>query len=227
MLIDRAAIPGDCVRLHLYQSGDRFSIEIAERELMSSGEHTSEDALAALAVQAIEGRAAPRILIGGLGMGYTLAAALAALGPDARVIVAELVPAVIDWNRGVLGHLAHHPLRDPRVDVRRGDVARMLVGVRNRFDAILLDVDNGPEALTHEDNDWIYSLEGLDAAWTSLTPGGVLAVWSAWPSMAFNHRLDRAGFVFEEVEIKLPSSTEGCTHYIWMARKPTKSTPSP
>jgi spermidine synthase len=220
VLVDSAPIPGDHIKIYLYQRDDQFSIQVGSRELMSSGEHGSEDALAELGCEAIAGREAPVVLIGGLGMGYTLAAALAVLGLDAHIIVAELVPAVVAWNRGALGRLADDPLRDPRVEARETDVARLLRGDHGRYDAILLDVDNGPEALSHEHNDWIYSSDGLDAAWTSLTAGGVLAVWSAWPSMTFNHRLDRAGFAFEEVELKAQGGDEGHRHHIWLATKP-------
>lgn len=218
-LVDHARVPGDQVDICLYRWGDEYSIQVGQRELMASGEHASEDALAELGCKAIAGCDAPVVLIGGLGMGYTLAAALAALGPGARVVVAELVPAIIAWNRGPLGSLANHPLGDPRVDARAVDVARLIRKAHHRYDAILLDLDNGPEALTHKGNKWIYSSAGLEAAWRSLSPGGVLALWSAWPNAAFQARLEGAGFSFEEVELRAQDGEEDHKHYVWLARK--------
>ena len=168
-LLDRATVPEAGGELSLYQRGEEFSIRITGRgELMNSRVHGSEDALALLTCARLVERQRPRLLIGGLGMGFTLAAALRALGPDAEVVVAELVPAVVAWNRGALGAQAGNPLRDARATVREIDVARVLRAERNAFDAILLDVDNGPEGLTRDANDWLYGNGGLAAAFAAL-----------------------------------------------------------
>ncbi|MEW6517949.1 MAG: hypothetical protein AB1461_00915 [Thermodesulfobacteriota bacterium] len=215
-LVDRARVPGSGGELRLYQRDGEFSIRVDEDELMNNLVHGSEDALARLACGRIKGRPEPRLLIGGLGMGYTLAAALQSLGPDARVVVAELVPAVVAWNRGPLGELAGQPLADTRVKVREADVRKVMQADRRGFDAILLDVDNGPEGLTRRENSWLYSLEGLSVAFAALKPGGVLAVWSAGPDPAFTQRLHKAGFLVEEVLVKLHGVAEGERHTIWL-----------
>ena len=222
-LVDKATVPGDSIVIRLFQRQQQFSIRVGSRELMTSGEHDSEDALAELGCKHLAGSEAPSVLIGGLGLGYTLAAALRTLGPGAGLVVAELVPAVIDWNRGPLAHLAGQPLEDPRVEVQQADVSRILRDTHAGYDAILLDVDNGPEALTHEDNDWIYSPAGLEEAWSALKPGGVLSVWSAWPDRSFNKRLALAGFLFEEVKVRSESDGEGIQHNVWLALKPADS----
>lgn len=216
-LVDRAPIPGGSGELHLYKRGGEFSIRRGSRELMNSRTHGSEDALAELTCARIAGCRRPRLLIGGLGMGYTLGAALARLPSDARIVVAELVPGVVAWNRGVLGALAAHPLGDPRVTVREVDVGRILQapGV---YDAIVLDLDNGPEALTHPDNERIYSAAGLTAAHARLNPGGVLAIWSAAPSRPFHHRLQRVGFAVEELKVSARGRQGGRAHTIWIAQ---------
>lgn len=219
ILLDRAPIAGERSELLLYRRGDEFSIRVAGRsELMNSRDHGSEDALAELACRRLVGRKGPRLLIGGLGMGFTLAAALKALGGDAQVLVAELVPAVVAWNRGPLGEQAGHPLEDPRVTVREIDVARILQSQRDAFDAILLDVDNGPEGLTSESNDWLYGADGLSAAFFALRPGGVLAVWSAGPDRTFNTRLRKIGFEVEEVVVRSRGS-KGHRYVIWLAER--------
>lgn len=218
-LIDTAEIPGEGRELRLLRRGDDFSIRIDGRgELMNSRLHGSEDALAELGCARLADRARPRVLIGGLGMGFTLAAALKRLGPDADVVVAELVPSVVDWNRGELGAVAGHPLEDPRVTVRTGDVGRLLRKEKAGFDAVLLDVDNGPEGLTHEDNDWLYSLAGLGAALEALRPRGVLGVWSSGPCRAFTDRLRQAGFDAEEVVVRAHRG-KGARHVIWLAER--------
>jgi spermidine synthase len=192
---------------------------VGDHELMASGVHGSEDALAELACKRVRRREAPCVLIGGLGMGYTVAAALANLGPDASVLVAELVPAVVTWNRGPLAHLAGHPLDDPRVVVHETNVTLLIRDAPRRYDAVLLDVDNGPEALTCIGNDWLYSPAGLDAAFAALNPGGVLAIWSAWPDRAFTARLGRAGFAVEQREVRARGRSGGKKHVIWLAEK--------
>lgn len=212
-------MPGDAIGIRLYQWGRRFEIHVGDHELMASGVHGSEDALAELACKRLRRREAPCVLIGGLGMGYTVAAALANLGPAASVWVAELVPAVVAWNRGPLAHLAGHPLDDPRVVVHDTNVTLLIRDAIRRYDAILLDVDNGPEALTCIGNDWLYSPAGLAAAFASLTPGGVLAIWSAWPDRAFTTRLGRAGFAVEQHEVRARGRSGGKKHVIWLAGK--------
>lgn len=215
--IDSAQVPGSGGELSLYRRGDEFSIRLANGELMNSRVHGSEDALAELACKRIADRTSPHVLIGGLGMGFTLAAALRLLGKGARVTVAELVPAVVEWNQGPLAHLAGHPLQDSRVIMREIDVARMLKDKRLTYDAVLLDVDNGPDGLTRQGNDWLYTPAGLDASFEALRPGGVLAVWSAGPDRAFTRRVRQAGFGVEEVQVHARGSRGGGRHTIWFA----------
>jgi len=188
---------------------------------MNSRVHGSEEALAELAYARIAGRPRPRILIGGLGMGFTLAATLRRLKPEGRVVVAELVPAVVAWNRGPLAALAGHPLQDARVAVREVDVAQILRETRQAYDAILLDVDNGPEGLARRENDWLYARPGLEAAHAALRPAGVLAVWSAAPNQVFAQRLRRVGFTVDEIQVPARRSGKGRRHTIWLARRPS------
>jgi spermidine synthase len=216
-LLDRAQMPESGEELRLYQRGWEFSIRVDSHELMNSRAHGSEDALAELACVRIAHRPCPRILIGGLGMGYTTAAALHRLGADGQVVVAELVPAVVAWNRGLLADLAGHPLHDARVTVQEADVARILRAEQGAYDAILLDVDNGPVSLTRKGNDWLYARAGLDAAYAALRAGGVLAVWSAGPDRAFAKRLCRAGFEVSEVSARARGPRGGGRHIIWLA----------
>lgn len=219
-LIDSSEIPADGGELRLYQRGEEYSIMIVSGgELMNSRKHGSEDALAELGCRHLVGRSHPRVLIGGLGMGFTLAAALAQLGPDAEVVVAELVPAVVTWNREYLGHFTGQPLDDPRSTVSVGDVAALLRKQRSAYDAILLDVDNGPEGLTHKENDWLYTDEGLHAAYATLRPEGVLAVWSAGPDHVFGERLRRVGFLVEERRVRAHGTGKGAMHTIWIAQR--------
>jgi spermidine synthase len=219
VLIDTAQVPGDGGELRLYQRGDEFSIKVEGRgELMNSRVHGSEDALAKHSCARLADCVKPQLLIGGLGMGFTLAEALRHVGSHAQVVVAELVPAVVSWNRGPLGKYAGHPLEDPRVSVREGDVARIIEAARQAYDAILLDVDNGPEGLTRKDNDWLYGMDGLNAAYTALRGGGVLAVWSAGPDQKFLQRLRKVGFEVEEVCVRSRGS-KGARHIIWFARR--------
>lgn len=222
-LLDRVPVPGGEGELTLHQRGEEFSIRVTgQGELMNSRAHGSEDMLAALACVRLIGRNRPRLLIGGLGMGFTLAAALRDLGPDAEVVVAELVPAVVAWNRGVLAALAGNPLLDSRVTVQETDVARLLRSERNAFDAIVLDVDNGPEGLTRDANDWLYGNGGLAAAFAALRADGILAVWSAGDDRDFTDRLRRTGFETEEVRVRARVS-KGARHTIWLARRPGAS----
>ena len=218
-LLDSAPIPGNGGELHLYQRGDEFSIKIVGGgELMNSRVHGSEDALAELACARLVNCEQPHLLIGGLGMGYTLAAALLHGGSRVKVVVAELIPAVVEWNRGPLGVHAGHPLGDTRVSVREIDIADILKVEDSIYDAILMDVDNGPEGLTRKENDWLYSVNGLSEAYTALRPQGVLAVWSADPDQVFSQRLRKVGFKVEEVRVR-GHGAKGARHTIWLARR--------
>jgi spermidine synthase len=216
-LLDSAPIPGNDKLLRLYQRGAEFSIRIDGREVMNSAVHGSEEALAELALDRIIARSRARVLIGGLGMGFTTAAALRRLGAGGRLVVAELVPAVVTWNRGPLGQPAGRPLQDPRVTVQEGDVASLLEAAQRTYDAVLLDVDNGPEDLTRRDNHWLYTRTGLEAASKALRPKGVLAVWSAGPDRAFFQRLRRAGFEVDEVRVGSRSPRGRSRHTLWLA----------
>lgn len=217
--IGTATIPGRGSELRLLQRNDEFCIKIAGKtgELMNSRLHGSEDALATMACERIADRPSPRVLIGGLGMGFTLAAALKSLGDTAEVVVAELVPEVVEWNRGPLGAASGHPLSDSRSRVHVGDVAELMRQQNASYDAIMLDVDNGPEGLTRKENDWIYSPAGLRAAQGALRPEGVLAFWSAGPDPAFTERLRQTGFIVEAVTVHAHRPGKGARHVIWLA----------
>ena len=221
-LLDRAKVPG-AGELRLVKHGGDFKILLDRNELMSSRMSGSEKALATMTIERLGGRAAPHLLIGGYGMGFTLRAALERLGPDARITLVELVPEVIAWARGPMAELAAGRLDDPRVTLVMGDVAAAIRSARGNCDAILLDVDNGPDGLVRDDNDAIYSGRGLDAAHGALTPGGVLAVWSAGPDPAFTRRLGRAGFAVEETVVRARENGagkgRGPRHVIWFATK--------
>ena len=195
--LGRASVPGCEAPLVLFQRGHEFVIRTGPHALMSSTAHGSEEALAERACDRIAGRASARVLIGGLGMGFTLAVALAHLQDTASVVVAELVPTVIEWNRGPLADLAQRPLEDPRVSVHEGDVADVIRSRASEFDAILLDVDNGPNGLTRKSNDGLYSAAGLGGAFRALRRGGVLGVWSVAPDRAFTRRLQSRNAVAE------------------------------
>jgi spermidine synthase len=213
-LIATAQVPGG-EELRLFKRGDEFTIALGGNELMSSRMSGSEEALATLTCARLRTKA-PHLLIGGYGMGFTLRAALAALGPDARVSVAELVPEIIDWARGPMAALTAGCLDDPRVDVMIGDVADAIKAAR--YDAILLDVDNGPDGLSRATNDRLYSRAGLAAAKAALNVGGVLAIWSAAPDARFTRRLTEAGFKVEETPVRARAN-KGARHVIWFATK--------
>ena len=219
-LIGSVRVPGEGGKLCLYQRDGEFSLWVNGTELMNSLVHESEDALSDLACSKLLGLPSPVVLIGGLGMGYTLAAALKRLGSGAKVVVAELFADVIAWNRGPLGPLADHPLDDGRVTVREVDVARILQTEREEYDAVLLDVDNGPEGLVHDANNWLYTEDGLSAAFTALRPGGILAVWSASPDKAFRMRLRKTGFETEENRIRVQVKHWDAHDTIWIAKRP-------
>jgi len=215
--LGEAPIPGTNKTLLLYQGKDDFSIKISGGfELMSTRKHGSEDALGSLPCKRLKQAESARVLIGGLGMGFTLAAVLAELGPKAEVTVAELIPEVVDWNRGPLGDFSGRPLDDPRTRIHVGDVAKLLRKSRARFDVIALDVDNGPAGLTNSANDWLYSMSGIAAAQDALGPAGILAYWSADPDQAFHDRLRRCGFMVDEVTV-FAHGKKGTRHTIWLA----------
>ena len=216
-LLDCAEIPGGSATMSLYSRGKEFSIRLNGGELMNSRAHGSEEALAELACARIANRPTSRILIGGLGMGFTTAAALQRLGVESQVIVAELVPSVVEWNRKFLGGLSGNPLQDPRVTVRETDVALILQSEHQAYDAILLDVDNGPDGFTRKGNDWLYTDAGASTAYGALQPAGVLAIWSAGPDVAFGNRLRKAGFTVDEVSLRGRGSAGGSRHTIWVA----------
>ena len=205
--------------MRLKQRGAEFSIMLGQNELMNSRLSGSEEALATIACGRIRDRKTPRILIGGLGMGFTLRAALAALGPAARIVVAELVPAVVAWARGPMAEVFADSLSDPRVSIREADVGHLIGSETSAFDAILLDVDNGPEGLTRKTNDALYDLKGLNAARAALRPRGVLAVWSSKQNPKFTWRLGKAGFAVEEVRARANGSRGGARHVIWIATR--------
>jgi spermidine synthase len=217
--LDTAQVPGGGGELRLMRRGAEFSIKLGQNELMNSRLSGSEQALATLACDRIRARKRPRILIGGLGMGFTLRAALAVLGAEAQIIVAELVPSVVAWARGPLAEVFGDSLIDPRVRIREEDVGHLIRGERSTFDAILLDVDNGPEGLTRKANDALYSVAGLSAAHTALRPGGVLAVWSSGPNPKFTRRLRKTGFGVDEVRVTAKGPRGGARHVIWIATR--------
>jgi spermidine synthase len=218
ILLGTATIPDTDKEMRLYQSGDLFSIKIPGRgDLMNSRMHGSEEALANLAFERLTRSKRARVLIGGLGMGFTLAAALKTIGPDAEVVVAELVPEVVTWNRDLIGAPAGHPLADRRSTVYVGDVADLIRREAGGFDAILMDVDNGPEALVRRANGWLYGSTGLRATRAALRPRGVLAVWSASPDGTFSKRLQQTGFDVREHVVRPHRAGKGPRHHIWIA----------
>jgi spermidine synthase len=217
--IDSAPVPGSDRELRFYRRGEEFSIRVAGCELMNSRMHGSEESLAELVCARLAAVETLRMLIGGLGMGFTTMAALRNLGPAARVVVAELVPKVVAWNRDHMAALAGNPLADHRVTVREADVCRVIMEEKQAWDAILLDVDNSPDGLTSRENDLLYGVVGLTAAFCALRPGGLLAVWSVAGSSAFTKRLCQTGFTVEEITVRA-RGTRGGRHVIWLARRP-------
>ncbi|AIT05708.1 spermidine synthase [Sphingomonas taxi] len=215
-LIDTAPVPGG-EPLRLFRRGGDYMIVLDRNELMNSRMSGSEEALATMTIDRLAGRAAPHLLVGGYGMGFTLRAALAALGPQARVTVAELVPQIVDWARGPMAALTAGCLDDPRVAVTFADVAEVIAATPRTYDAILLDVDNGPDGLVRAANDRLYAARGLAAARAALTPGGVLAIWSAAKDAAFARRLREGGFAVDEVTVRARSNGKGAMHTIWFA----------
>ncbi len=218
MELDSAKIPGGREELRLKRRGSEFSIMLGANELMNSRLSGSEEALARLSCAKIGGRRRPKMLIGGLGMGFTLRGALAELAPDATVIVAEIVPAVVAWARGPMAELFAGSLDDPRVAILEADVADLIKSGKGVYDAILLDVDNGPDGLSRSANDRLYDIKGLAAARAALTPGGVLAVWSSYPDKGFAARLRQSGFEVDEVNTRARGK-RGARHVIWLATR--------
>lgn len=216
-LLGTAQIPGG-EELRLFKRDTDFIIALGGNELMSSRQSGSEEALALLTCERLQNAEAPHLLIGGYGMGFTLRAALAKLGPQARFTVVELVPEIIEWARGPMADLASGCLDDPRVNLVMRDVSRAIAAVERQYDAILLDVDNGPDGLTRVDNEHIYSLLGLQEAKRALKPGGVLAIWSAAQNERFARRLKHAGYQVEEVMVRAGRGGKGARHIIWFAR---------
>lgn len=216
--LDTVAIPGEQDALRLMQRGDEFSIRIGTIELMNNRLRGSEEALATLTCARLHDRPRARVLIGGLGMGFTLRAALDGLGAEANVVVAELVPAVAAWARGPLAKLFAGSLNDPRVELRLEDVSRSIQSGPAQYDAILLDVDNGPEGLTRRANDRLYDVWGLRRARYALRSDGVLAVWSGGPDRKFKARLQRSGFAVDEVRVHANGSS-GRRHVLWLATR--------
>ncbi|NEU10705.1 hypothetical protein G3T14_00990 [Methylobacterium sp. BTF04] len=217
-LIDSAEIPGGAAPMQLLSQGDTFSIRVGTAELMTNRDRDSEQALATMPCARLRDHAAPRLLIGGLGMGFTLRAALDALGLHAEVVVAELMPAVIAWARGPLTHLFGGSLDDPRVDLVEADVNRLIQSGPAKYDAILLDVDNGPAGMMRRQNDRLYDAWGLRRAHYALRPGGILAVWSGGPDRRFKARLRRCGFSVEEIRFSA-RKPEGSRHVLWIAQR--------
>ena len=218
-LIGTAIVPGGGEELKLFRRGGDHMIVLDRNELMSSRMSGSEEALATLVCERLAGRAAPRLLIGGYGMGFTLRAALTALGKDARLTVSELVPEIIDWAKGPMAAMTEGCLDDRRVTLAMGDVAALIGGSSASWDAILLDVDNGPDGLTRDANDRLYSPSGLANARAALAPGGLLAVWSAAPDRVFAKRFAEAGFKVEEIAVRARSNGKGGHHTIWIGAR--------
>ena len=210
----------DKTLLELRRRGHEYLILAGGHDLMSSEDDVSSKALAELGCAHIDRARRARVLVGGLGMGYTLRAALDHTGPSAAVEVAELVPAVAEWNRGPLASLADHPLDDPRTSLHLGDVGARIRAARSHYDAILLDVDNGPDALAHPSNEALYSRRGITEAWTALRPGGALGVWSFSDEPRFTARLERQGFATRVHRISASRKGRGRYHFVWIARRP-------
>lgn len=216
-LLGSAQVPGGG-ELRLYRHDGDFMIVLGGNELMSTRMNGSEIALAVEACKRIAGRPAPRILIGGYGMGFTLRAALTELGSEAALVVAELVPEIIEWARGPMADIAGGCLDDPRVRLVMGDVVDRIASPQQGYDAILLDVDNGPDALTAAANDGLYSSRGLRAARNALRPGGILAIWSAARDDVFARRFAASGFKVEEITVRARTNGKGPKHVIWFGR---------
>lgn len=221
-LLGTALIPGTENEMRFHQRGeDIYTIEVMGNhgDLMTTAVHASEDALARLTLERMPRKVDMQVLVGGLGMGFTLAEALRGVGPEATVTVAELVPEVVEWNKGPMGRCAGEPLNDPRTQVYVGDVVELLRSKKAQFDVVLLDTDNGPEAFTRAANARLYSLRGLERIWNALKPGGMLAVWSAHTDPVFTDRLERMGFKVEKRSVFAEEGDRGTRHYLWFAKR--------
>lgn len=218
-----AEIPNDGGELKLARREQEFSIRLSgiRGELMNSRAYNSEQQLAVLGCAHVKGVERATVVVGGMGMGFTLAAALETVSASATVVVADLIPEVVEWNRGPLGECAGRPLDDARTKVHIGDVGELLVERSEIYDAVLLDVDNGPEGLTHSDNNWLYSIDGIGEIYNSLRPSGILAVWSASPDSLFTVRLKKAGFKVELRTVR-ERPGKGSRHTIFLAKKPMR-----
>jgi spermidine synthase len=217
-LIDTTQVPGGG-ELRLRRRGNEFAIMLGGNQLMSSRLSATEQALATIGCETIRTRKKARVLIGGLGMGFTLRAALVVLASDAEIIVAEIVPAVVAWARGPMAELFEGCLDDARVAIAETDVGELIRGRRAAYDAILLDVDNGPQGITRKANDALYDANGLGAAYQALRPGGVLAVWSSNPDEKFTQALRRAKFGVKEIPLRAKGPQGGARHFIWTATR--------
>ncbi|WP_158967943.1 spermidine synthase [Paraglaciecola sp. L3A3] len=218
--LDTAKIPNNGGELIFSQRGNEFSIRVAgtRGELMNSRVFNSEKKLSQLGCHYLKDTQEAQVLVGGLGMGYTLAAALNILTDSSKITVAELIPEVVKWNQGELGNCAKNPLKDPRTHVHIGDVKQLLSIEHPSYDAILLDVDNGPKGLTHKNNNWLYSTAGLAAIYNALRPQGMLAIWSAGPDYLFTVNLKKAGFTVDTRTVRA-QATKGPQHTIFLAKK--------
>jgi len=217
-LLETAQIPGGG-ELRLRRRGAEFAIMLDGNQLMSNRLSATEQALATIACEKLRAAKRPRILIGGLGMGFTLRAALAVLGPQAHIAVAELVPAVVAWARGPMAEMFGSCLDDARVTIHETDVGDLIRAGRSAYDVILLDVDNGPEGLSRKANDRLYDQKGLRAAHAALRPGGVLAVWSSKPNADFTALLRKTGFAVKEMPLRAKGPRGGARHFIWTATR--------
>jgi len=220
----RARTPGGAEELTLCRRGELYVIRIDGRDLMTSRVHGSEEVMARIGCAGLDRAPAPRVLVGGLGLGYTLRAALDRVAAGGTVVVAELVPEVVQWNREVLGHLAGFPLDDPRTEVAVGDVAEVMRQAKP-FDAILLDVDNGPRSLVRPENGQLYSSRGIAEGIAALRPGGVLVIWSASPDELFVHRMQRDGY---DVAVRVVGDRGGKTgahHSLFVVRRAASRPP--
>jgi len=219
-VLDIADIPNNGGQLKLSRRGDEFSIHIVgvRGELMNSRVHNSEEQLATLGCAHLKNTEKAKVLVGGLGIGFTLAAALKAVTSSSQVIVAELIPAVVEWNKGPLGECAGFPLHDHRTKVHVGDVVTLFSNNQTTFDAVLLDVDNGPEGFTHAENKNLYSHNSLQRIHSQLNSGGVLAVWSAWHDPRFTNKLKKSKFKVETKTVRARKG-KGSRHTIYLARK--------
>lgn len=220
ILLGEAKIPNDGGEMTLSQRDGDFSIKLkgVHGDLMSSRMYSSELALAELGCAHLHGVENEKVLVGGLGMGFTLAAALKATSASSEVLVAELVPEIVEWNKGPLGEVAGRPLEDSRAHVYLGDVGELFLPRQATYDAILLDVDNGPEAFTHDDNSELYSIDSLHAIRDTLQPNGVLAVWSAWHDPRFTKKLKKARFKTSYKTVRAHKG-KGSKHTIYLAQK--------